>query len=45
MIFDNPGLSDLSPKLELFLWNIIGYTLPKNFDLCTDGNDLKVAFN
>ena len=39
MIFNNLGLSEL----ELFLWQIVGRTLPKSFDLSTGGNSLKVA--
>ena len=36
MIFNNLELSDLSLELELFLWQIVGRALPKNFDLSTD---------
>ena len=43
MIFDNLGLVDLSPELDLFLWKIACRTLPKNFALSIDGNELKVA--
>ena len=43
MIFNNLKLSDLSPELELFLWHIVGYALPKSFDLSTSENGLKVA--
>ena len=44
MIFKNPRLSDISPKIELFFGQIVGRSLPKNFDLSISGNDLKVAF-
>ena len=40
MIFNNLELND--PKNELFLWNIVGRTLPKYFILPTDGINLKV---
>ena len=43
MIFNNLGLSDLSPELELFLWEILGRTLLNSFDLSTDGTGLKVT--
>ena len=43
MIFDNPGLVDLSPELDIFLWKIARRALPKNFALSTDGNDLKLS--
>ena len=43
MTFNNLGLSSLSPKIELFLCQIVVCALPKNFDLFIDGNDLKVA--
>ena len=43
MIFNNFGLSDLSPELELFLWQIIGRTLLNSFDLSTEGTGLKVT--
>ena len=43
MIFDNLRASDLSSELDLFLWQIVGCALPKNFALYTDENDLKVA--
>ena len=36
-------LSDISPELELFLWQIVGFALPKSFDLFIGGDDLKVA--
>ena len=44
MIFNNLGLSDLSPEYELFIWQTIGCALSKNFNLSTGINDLKVAF-
>ena len=44
MIFDKPGLSDLLPELNLFLWQIVGHALPKNFALSIGGNGLKVTF-
>ena len=44
MIFNKLVLSYLSPEIEFFLWQIVGYALPKNFDLSAKGNDLKVAF-
>ena len=40
MIFNNLGLSDLSLKLELFLWQIVGLLM--NFSLSIGGNNLKV---
>ena len=43
MIFNNFGLSDLSPELDIFLSHIVGHALPKNFALSTGGNSLKVA--
>ena len=43
MIFNNLGLSDLSPELELFLWQILGCTLVNSFDLSTEGTALKVT--
>ena len=43
MIFNNLGLSDLSPELELFLWHILGHTLLNSFDLSTEGTGLKVT--
>ena len=42
MIFNNLGLNDL--KIDLFLCQIVGRALLKNFDLSTNGNDLKVTF-
>ena len=44
MIFNNLGLSYLSPEIEFFLWQIVGCTLPNNFDLSIRENDIKVAF-
>ena len=44
MIFNNLGLSYLSLEIDLFLWQIVDCALPKNFDLSTSGNDLKVTF-
>ena len=44
MSFNNLGLSYLSPKIELFLSQIVGCAFSKNFDLFTGGNDLKIAF-
>ena len=41
MIFNHLELNGLSPKKLSFFF---GCALPKNFDLSTDGNDLKVAF-
>ena len=43
MIFNNLGLSDLSPELELFLWEILGCTLLNSFNLSTDITGLKVT--
>ena len=43
MIFNNLGLVDFSPELDLFLWQIVGRTLPNNFGLSTGGNELKVS--
>ena len=43
MIFHNLRLHDSSPKLELFLWQIIGRAFPKNFASSTNRNDLKVV--
>ena len=43
MIFDNLGLSDLSLELYIFLWQIVGCALPKNFALYTGENDLKIV--
>ena len=43
MIFNNLGLSDLSPELELFLWHIVGCTLLNSFDLSSDRTGLKVT--
>ena len=43
MIFNNLGLSNLSLQLDLFLWQIVGRALPKNFALYTGVNELKVA--
>ena len=43
MIFNNLRLSDPSLELELFLWQIVGRALPKNFVLSIGRNDLKVA--
>ena len=43
MIF-NIEFRDLSPELDLFLWQIVSRASPKNFALCTNENDLKVAF-
>ena len=45
MIFDNLGLSDLSPELGLFLWQIVGRALPKNFAFSTNENDLNTRYN
>ena len=42
MNFKNLELNDL--RNELFLWQIIGWALPKKFILSTDENDLKVVF-
>ena len=41
MIFDNLELIDLSPKLDIFLWQTAGCTLPMNFALSTSRNDIK----
>ena len=43
MIFDNRMLNNLSPKLDLFLWRIVGHALLKSFDLSIDRNNLKVT--
>ena len=43
MIFENHGLSDLSPELKNFLGQIVVRTLPKTFALSIGGNSLKVA--
>ena len=43
MIFENLELSDLSPELDIFLWQIVDRALAKNFDLSIDRNYLKVA--
>ena len=43
MIFNNLKLSDPSPKIELFLWQVLGRVLPENLDLSTGENDLKIA--
>ena len=43
MIFNNLGLVDLSPKLDIFLWQIVGCTLPNNFSVSTSRNGLKAA--
>ena len=43
MIFNNLELSDLSPELEIFLWQIVGHALAKSFNLSTGENGLKIA--
>ena len=43
MIFDNLGFVGLLHELDIFLWKIAHCTLPKNFALSTDGNDLKLS--
>ena len=45
MIFNNLRMSDPSPKLEFFSWQIVGRALPKNFALSINGNNLKVALS
>ena len=41
MIFNNNRLSYHSPEIEFFLWQIIGWELPNNFDLSIGENNLK----